>query len=169
FRAPRAPLPQNRTPHQRVLGPDADPRWTRAPFGGTKVIAMPNKPIWTEGILLSQHHFQQQDRYHESLLRDRLQAVIHYDWGVTEPDPDDRGLVSGQFMVRRFAAIWPDGTSLRCGDDLDQPPPAPRSFEEAFPPDAATLEVFLGLAQESQSALLAQDDEAGEARRFVRA
>jgi len=130
---------------------------------------MPNKPIWTEGILLSQHHFQQQDRYHESLLRDRLQAVIHYDWGVTELELDDRGLASGQFKVRRFAAIWPDGTSLRCGDDLDEPPPAPRSFEEAFPPDAATLEVFLGLAQESQSALLAQDDEAGEARRFVRA
>ena len=72
---------------------------------------MPNKPSWTEGILLSQHHFQQQDRYHESLLRDRLQAITHYDWGVTELELDDRGLASGQFKVRRFAAIWPDGTS----------------------------------------------------------
>jgi predicted component of type VI protein secretion system len=39
---------------------------------------MPNKPIWTEGLLISQHHFQQQDRYHESLLRERLAAVVHY-------------------------------------------------------------------------------------------
>ncbi len=129
---------------------------------------MPNKPIWTEGILLSQHHFQQQDRYHEALLRDRLQSIIHYDWGVTELQIDDRGLSSGQFRIRAFAAIWPDGSSVRCGEEYDEPAPAPRSFEEAFPAEASKLEVYVGLAQERQGALVTDEGEAGEARRFVR-
>ena len=37
---------------------------------------MASKPIWTEGLLVSQHHFQQQDRYHETLLRERLGASV---------------------------------------------------------------------------------------------
>ncbi len=44
---------------------------------------MPRKPIWTEGLLVSQHHFQQQDQYIEALLSERLRAVTHYDWGVS--------------------------------------------------------------------------------------
>src|SRR5690606_24607447 len=102
---------------------------------------MPQKPIWTEGILLSQHHFQQQDRYHERLLRDRMQAISPYDWGVTDLEIDARGLSSGQFIVRRFSAIWPDGTSLRCGEGTEEPGPEPRSVEAAFPAEAAKLEV----------------------------
>ena len=45
---------------------------------------MANKPVWSEGLLLSQHHMQQQDRYHEALLRERMQGVRHYDWGITD-------------------------------------------------------------------------------------
>ncbi|HEY8943219.1 MAG TPA: type VI secretion system baseplate subunit TssK, partial [Polyangiaceae bacterium] len=76
---------------------------------------MPNKPVWSEGLLLSQHHMQQQDRYHEALLRDRLRAITHYGWGITELEIDERGFAAGQFKLRRFAAIWPDGTSISCG------------------------------------------------------
>lgn len=129
---------------------------------------MPNKPIWSEGILLSQHHFQQQDRYHEMLLRERLQALSHYDWGVTDLEIDDSGLTSGQFKVRRFSAVWPDGASVRCGDGTQEPVPEPRSFEALFPSEAAKLEVFIGLAQETQAALVADDEESVAARRYSR-
>ena len=37
---------------------------------------MPNKPVWSEGVLVSQHHFQQQDRYHEQLLADRVRGIV---------------------------------------------------------------------------------------------
>jgi len=39
---------------------------------------MAHKPIWTEGLLISQHHLQQQDQYHEALLRERVQDVVHF-------------------------------------------------------------------------------------------
>jgi type VI secretion system protein ImpJ len=63
---------------------------------------MAHKPLWTEGLLVSQHHFQQQDRYHEKILQDRLSAVTHYDWGITEIDIDERGFAAGQFNLRKF-------------------------------------------------------------------
>ena len=130
---------------------------------------MPNKPIWTEGLLLSQHHFQQQDRYHESLLRERLQAVTHYDWGVKALDIDVRAIAAGQFSIRHFSAIWPDGTSVTCGEGTEEPAPTPRSFEGAFPPEASNLEIFLGLPSESESsAALASEDAATAARRYLR-
>jgi type VI secretion system protein ImpJ len=113
---------------------------------------MPNKPIWTEGLLVSQHHFQQQDRYHESLLRERLQAVTHFAWGITELEIDERALASSQFKLKRLAAIWPDGETVRCGEGTDEPAPSPRSFESLFPADARKLEIHLALAHENEGA-----------------
>jgi len=126
------------------------------------------KPIWTEGLLLSQHHFQQQDRYHEELLGDRVRAIAHYPWGVTALDIDERALSSGQLKIRRLSAIWPDGASIVTGEGGTQPAPAPRSFEAAFLPELQRLEIFVGLAHESASALLEERAKNIGARRYVR-
>jgi type VI secretion system protein ImpJ len=106
------------------------------------------KPLWTEGLLVSQHHFQQQDRYHEALLRERLKSVVHHDWGVIDMDIDDRALASGHFSMKRFHAIWPDGTVVRCGDGSDEAAPEPRSFEGAFTSELPRLQVLAALADE---------------------
>ncbi len=130
---------------------------------------MPRKPIWTEGLFVSQHHFQQQDRYHESLLRDRLEPLVHYDWGITELAIDDKVLSANQFKLRRFRATWPDGTVIACGEGTDNPVPPPRSFEQAFTADAAKLEIFLGLPEDSDGgAMLAVDSDDTSFRRYVR-
>jgi len=112
---------------------------------------MPHKPVWTEGLLISQHHLQRQDEYHEALLRDRVDTAHRFRWGITELDIDDRALVSGQFRIRRLAAIWPDGTIARCGEGTDEPAPEPRPFEELFAAGGAKLEVFVALAHENQA------------------
>jgi len=125
------------------------------------------KPIWTEGLLLSQHHFQQQDRYHEDLLSDRLGSVIHYPWGITDLEIEERALGSGQFKIRRLSAIWPDGASVATGEGSREPAPAPRSFEAAFTPESSSLDVFVGLAHQSGSALLEDGTQSLGARRYV--
>lgn len=106
------------------------------------------KPVWSEGVLLTQHHFQQQDQYHEQLLGERLRALAHYDWGVLELQIDQAALATRQLRLLRISAIWPDGTSVDCGGASECPCPEPRSFEAAFEPGARTLCVFLGLARE---------------------
>jgi type VI secretion system protein ImpJ len=128
---------------------------------------MPHKPVWTEGLLVSQHHFQQQDRYHEGLLRDRISAISHYGWGVTELEIDERALASSQLKLKRFAAIWPDGASVRCGEGTEEPTPAPRSFEAAFAADASKLEIYVALAHESEvAANVASREEVSSGRRY---
>jgi type VI secretion system protein ImpJ len=82
---------------------------------------------------------------------------------------DGRAVTSGQLAIKHFSAIWPDGTSVRCGEGTDEPAPAPRSFEAAFTADASSLEVFLGLPNEQESsAAVGGDDGAAAARRFLR-
>ncbi len=127
---------------------------------------MPSKPVWSEGLLVSQHHFQQQDRYHELRLEERLAALHRYGWGITVLEIDDRSLVSGQFRLQRLSAIWPDGTSLECGEGTDLAAPEPRSFESAFPPGAQKLEVFLAFAEETEATANLNEDAEGGLRRY---
>lgn len=103
---------------------------------------MTRKPLWTEGLLISQHHLQQQDQYFEALLQDRIRAVSHYDWGVSELKIDERGFAAGQFRLQRFSAIWPDGAAISCGEGTGVPAPEPRDL----PSDAQRVEVFAALS-----------------------
>lgn len=114
---------------------------------------MPRKPIWTEGLLVSQHHFQQQDQYFETLVHDRLQSVTHYDWGVTDLKIDERGFAAGQFRLQRFAAIWADGASIACGEGTSIPAPAPRDL----PADGVHVDIYVGLSPATDTALVAMD------------
>lgn len=126
------------------------------------------KPIWSEGVLVSQHHFQQQDRYHERLLADRLKATVHYDWGITELQIDLAALAMQQLKLRRFAAIWPDGASVDCGGSTEEPCPEARSFENAFSSSTEVLTVSVGLAHDVDAApLLSRPGNPETGRRYV--
>lgn len=130
---------------------------------------MLRKPIWVEGLFVSQHHFQVQDQYHEALLRDRMASLRRFDWGVLEIEIDDRLLQAGQFRLKRLDAVWPDGTVVRCGGSSGAPTPEPRSFEELFGADAAHLDVLVGMAGEgTSSGNVANPGEPAAHRRFSR-
>jgi type VI secretion system protein ImpJ len=109
------------------------------------------KPVWTEGLFVSQHHFQVQDRYFEGLLRDRMSAVSRFDWGITELEIDERMLQSGQFALRKLSAIWPDGLVIRCGEPTGDPLPQPRPFDGHLRSEAAPLDVFIAMTSEGAS------------------
>jgi type VI secretion system protein ImpJ len=130
---------------------------------------MPRKPIWTEGLFVSQHHFQVQDLYHEDLLRERIAGVRRFEWGILHLEMDERLLQAGQFRLKRLAAVWPDGTFVRCGGPSEPPTPEPRSFESVFEAESTHLEVLVGLAAEGASpANVAEPGEPPVARRFAR-
>lgn len=141
--------------------------YVRVSSGGGQPMSL--KPIWTEGLFLSQHHFQAQDLYHELLLRDRIAAIRRFDWGVLELEVDDRLLLAGQFRLRRLEAVWPDGIVVRCGGPSGNSPPEARSFEALFGPERTHLEVHVGVpAESSSSANVAAPGEATALRRFSR-
>ena len=95
-------------------------------------------------MLLSPHHLQQQDAYHEALLDARLEAVAPYGWGVQHLELDLRALASGQLLVRSFAGILPRGTVVRFSLRDDEAPLS-RTLEGHFAPHAESLDVYLAL------------------------
>jgi type VI secretion system protein ImpJ len=107
---------------------------------------MPRKLVWTEGLFITQHHFQQLDRYHEANLNERLRAVVPLDWGISDVEIDERALAAGQFKVNRLSAILPDGTVILVGEGGDQLPP--RAIDASLGANGRSFDVHVALAHE---------------------
>lgn len=81
-----------------------------------------SKVLWTEGLFLQPHHFQQADRYTESLVSGLAKRVSPYVWGVNTLEIDEEILKVGQFAVKSCSGITPDGTAFRVPETDDHPP-----------------------------------------------
>ena len=88
-----------------------------------------SKVVWSEGLFLRPHHFQQQDRYFERYVETRCQALIPHSWGFTEVELERDFLSIGKFGLRRAAGVFPDGTPFRMPED--DPLPAPIDIGQA--------------------------------------
>lgn len=76
---------------------------------------LPEKVIWTEGMLLKPQHLQQQDRYMDAQVRFRASNLTHYGWGFTEFVIDEQYLNLGKLVLSRARGILPDGTVFEIG------------------------------------------------------
>ena len=82
-----------------------------------------NRVVWQEGMFLRAQHFQQQDRWLETLLRGRTAAMRPYPWGVTEMAIDRDLLGTGRFAVTSAAGVFEDGTPFLIPGETDHPAP----------------------------------------------
>ncbi|HEY3519367.1 MAG TPA: type VI secretion system baseplate subunit TssK [Gammaproteobacteria bacterium] len=82
-----------------------------------------NKIIWSEGLFLRPHHFQQHDRYLEDYVEGRSRALRNHSWGFTELTLDKDQLAIGKLVIASAQGVFPDGTPFNIPDD-DRPPPA---------------------------------------------
>ena len=77
-----------------------------------------NQPVplgiyWHEGMLLSQHLFQQNDLRYFQILSRQLALVSNYHWGVVELDIDKNALSSGIYRINSIEAVFPDSLLLQ--------------------------------------------------------
>lgn len=123
--------------------------------------------VWSEGLFLGPHHFQQSDLYHEAELVERLAVTRPHPWGLFSLELDRENLARGVLRVLSLRGLLPDGTSIRV-PDVDPAPPS-LSFKEAFDVRADTLDVFIGLpSRKSGWANCLLPGETGEASGEVR-
>jgi type VI secretion system protein ImpJ len=80
-----------------------------------------NRVIWSEGLFLQPHHFQQQDRYFERYVETRCAALIPHSWGFSLLELEDDLLSIGKFGLQRAAGVFPDGTPFRMPEDEPLP------------------------------------------------
>jgi type VI secretion system protein ImpJ len=87
-----------------------------------------SKVVWSEGMFLRPHHFQQQERYFANLVESRSAPLQPYPWGFTELKLDQQLLGLGKIALVSARGVFPDGTPFSIPDDEE--PPAALEFPE---------------------------------------
>ena len=82
-----------------------------------------NRVVWQEGMFLRAQHFQQQDRWLETLVRTRTAPLRSYPWGIVEMAIDRDLLATGRFAVTAVSGVFEDGTPFALPGEADHPPP----------------------------------------------
>lgn len=70
---------------------------------------IPDPVQWSEGMLLTPQHFQQQHIYMEYLLRHQMEQLQSNYWGLLELDFDSSALMGGIINIKKLRAVMPDG------------------------------------------------------------
>ncbi len=85
-------------------------------------MSLNSKVVWSEGMFLNPQHFQQQERYFESLVDGKCAAFGAYGWGLQDFEIDQQLLKLGKISVLRAKGVFPDGTPFDF-PHVDDPPP----------------------------------------------
>ena len=72
-------------------------------------------------MFLRPQHFQQNDRYLESLIENRCGPLRPYSWGIEELQINQEALNLGKIEIEKCKAILPDGTTINI-PSADAPP-----------------------------------------------
>lgn len=127
------------------------------------------RPIfWGQGMFLEPQHFQQQDWYHDSRLRQFFHLFLPFSWGVRSISINEAALQNLIFEVEQFELVTWDGTilSFRGRAPASNARIEPRSFEREIDASGKPLSVYLGLKRlQLEESNLRQPDTAGPAER----
>ena len=99
--------------------------------------------VWNEGMLLTPHHFQQSDNYHEDLLNSRITSLIPYEWGILDLQINRDAIANGFVEILSCSGVWPDGLSMSFPQMGAAPDPRP--VEDHFSSSANSLDVYLAI------------------------
>src|SRR5215468_2281520 len=101
------------------------------------------KILWNEGMLLTPHHFQQWDNYHDDQLRSRFASLVPYEWGILDLQLSNESIANGFVELVRCRAVMPDGLIVNVPET--DPAPHRRAVEDHFDPDAERLALYLAI------------------------
>ena len=76
--------------------------------------------IWSEGLFLRPHHFQQQERFFEALIDSRLGPLHGFAYGFKRLAIDQPLLMQGKLALTGAEGLLPDGTPFTLPSDSAQ-------------------------------------------------
>ena len=86
-------------------------------------MTLENRVVWAEGMFLRTQHFQQQDRYTESLVRAAVRGLVGHGWGFQTLRLNTSLLGTGKVAIAEAAGVLPDGTPFAIPEQVDHPEP----------------------------------------------
>lgn len=99
--------------------------------------------VWSEGLLLTPQHFQQNDRALRHLVAQRFRMARGFDWGLAALNIDAEAVKNGRVVIGAASGVLPDGTPFALPDD--DPVPPQRSVEGRFQAKDDALTLYLGI------------------------
>src|SRR5579884_993078 len=99
--------------------------------------------VWSKGTFLTPQHLQAQDRFIESVLQFRVEALTFRPWGFSSLQIDQEKLAGGVIALHEASGLFADGLPFDI-PAADAAPPG-RSVTEFFGPDQKTLDVTLAI------------------------
>ena len=99
--------------------------------------------IWSKGTFLTPQHLQAQDRFIESTLQFRLEALSFTPWGFRELRVNQEALAEGNFALSSAAGIFPDGLTFDIPNS--DAAPAPKPLLPFFEPEQQSVDVYLAI------------------------
>jgi type VI secretion system protein ImpJ len=96
-----------------------------------------NRVAWQEGMFLQAQHFQQQDRWTETLVRSSFTALRPHPWGLVRFAIAQDMLATGRVALSAAAGLFEDGTPFAAPDETALPPPL------EIPPTARNVLLYL--------------------------
>jgi len=69
-----------------------------------------NRVVWYEGMFLQPQHFQQQDRFFENILQNKIRLMSGSAWGFEELVLDTSLISTGKIGILKAKGFFPDGT-----------------------------------------------------------
>ncbi|MGN6669410.1 MAG: type VI secretion system baseplate subunit TssK [Trinickia sp.] len=121
-----------------------------------------DKPLWHEGLILTQQHFQQQERWAAFAMHQFSSAALAEPWGTLDVEVDEEALTTGRLKLTRLKLRFPDGTPVDT-TVADVIPPA-RDLTQGVPADRQTLTIVAALALPDANGSNCRFDEATLAR-----
>ena len=97
------------------------------------------KVVWTEGMFLRPHHFQQAESHLQSTLINWGMTQRPYLWGFLDFEIDEGMLRQGKIALSSASGLLPDGTFFSFRDGRNGPPPL------AIPDNQGNEKVVLAL------------------------
>jgi type VI secretion system protein ImpJ len=121
-----------------------------------------HKVVWSEGMFLRPQHFQQFERYIESLVAQRTAALQGFYWGVSHLALDRDALAIGKLVLTEAQGVLPDGTPF----GFAHPDDAPGALD--VPDSAHDVRVMLALPRMRPGATDVQyEDEPDSLARYL--
>lgn len=123
-----------------------------------------SRVVWSEGMHLSQHHFQMQARFFEETAAFQARSLHFGSWGVAGVEFDEDALLNGIVALVHARGLFPDGLPFQIpeGDPL----PRPLDLEQRFSPTTDRHRVLLGIPayRPGGANCLDDDQEEGDVR-----
>jgi len=99
--------------------------------------------IWSKGTFLTPQHLQTRDRFLESVLQFRLEALHFCPWGLHDLRIDQEALAGGNFALTRAVGMFADGLPFDVPDSDHAPPPKP--LAPYFDADQTSADICLAI------------------------